>query len=327
MNYLIIGASGHLGVVLAKYLTKKNEYVRVFVRNESSLSYLKGNFNSVSYGDVLDYNSLIKAMDGIDCVFHLAAIISLGDVSYEKMYDVNVIGTKNVIKAAKETGIKKLIYTSSVEAISYKNKETVTNTNKFHVNSKGFYSKTKALASVEVINACTPDFSSIVLSPSGVLGKDVYKKSLIENVIDEFISGRMHMYFKGGFYYVDVLDTVKAMYISSIKSNLKPHYILTGRYLTVKDLLLSMSKVTSRKNTLIRVPRFLVYIGLPIISFLYRIWKLRTIFSSDSLRILCSNVKFDCKDSIEDLDFNPRDPLISLEEEIKFYLDNKELVS
>lgn len=108
MKCLVTGATGHIGNVLVRKLVQKGYDVTAFVFKNENIDYLKDLNIKFKYGDVRDINSLEKAFKGIDTVFHLAGIIEIGNGKKKLIYDVNVEGTKNVVKACKKSRCKKI---------------------------------------------------------------------------------------------------------------------------------------------------------------------------------------------------------------------------
>lgn len=122
MKCVVTGASGHIGNVLVRKLLEKGYEVKAFVKRNENISYLEELNVEICYGDVQDIESLKKAFEGEEIVFHLAGLIDIGNGNKKLMYNVNVEGSKNVVQACKMTGVKRLVYTSSVHAIPEKKK-------------------------------------------------------------------------------------------------------------------------------------------------------------------------------------------------------------
>jgi len=149
---LVTGGAGHLGNVLVRALLEKGEKVRVLVLPGEDVSSLEGlDFETVE-GNILDPVQLRKAVEGVDLVYHMAALVAITSDKYELMYKVNVEGTRNVIEACREMGVRRLVYTSSIHALGRaEGVTTMDETIAFdQVNPSGAYERTKALASALV---------------------------------------------------------------------------------------------------------------------------------------------------------------------------------
>jgi UDP-glucose 4-epimerase len=118
MKILVTGGSGLIGSHLVESLVADGENVRCFVRTTSNLSFISNLDIDIVYGDLKDFESLRKATEGIDIVYHLAAISRLHlNMPLQEYQAVNVEGTRNVLEASRIAGVKKIIYTSSIEAV------------------------------------------------------------------------------------------------------------------------------------------------------------------------------------------------------------------
>ncbi|MCL4823329.1 MAG: NAD-dependent epimerase/dehydratase family protein, partial [Anaerolineales bacterium] len=115
--WLVTGATGHIGNVLVRKLLERGEKVRALILPGESREPLKGLDVEAVEGDVLNLDSLFEPLRGVKGIFHLAGVISIMPGPDPFVRKVNVEGTKNVLKAARETGVKKMVYTSSIHAI------------------------------------------------------------------------------------------------------------------------------------------------------------------------------------------------------------------
>ena len=111
---LVTGATGHIGYALLKELVDSGEKVRILIRKDSK------QFDGIDcekvYGDVTDLDALLNAFEDVDVVYHLAGIIDINADQEDMIWNVNVGGTKNVVQACEEKGVRRLIYASSVDA-------------------------------------------------------------------------------------------------------------------------------------------------------------------------------------------------------------------
>ena len=107
MKCVVTGATGHIGNVLVRKLVEKGYEVTAFVRNTEKAEYLKNLDIKFAYGDVRNIESLERAFNGAEIVFHLAGIIDIGNGNKKTMYEVNVEGSKNVVKACKKMNVRR----------------------------------------------------------------------------------------------------------------------------------------------------------------------------------------------------------------------------
>lgn len=116
MRALVTGATGFLGSTLSRHLSQAGDHVRVLVRPTSDRSRLAGIDVEVAEGDVTDERSVAAALDGVDAVFHTAALVQFGSGDRDRMWQVNVEGTRNVVGGACERGVL-AVHVSSVAAL------------------------------------------------------------------------------------------------------------------------------------------------------------------------------------------------------------------
>ena len=125
MTVVVTGASGHLGINLVRALVADKRPVRVLVHVNHKT--LEGLGVEIVQGNVSDIESLNRAFDGADVVYHLAGRISLLKSDWPLVEKVNVLGTRNVIEACRRTGVKRLVHFSSIHALQQEPLDTPVN--------------------------------------------------------------------------------------------------------------------------------------------------------------------------------------------------------
>ena len=218
-NYVITGATGHLGNVVVKMLVEKNKKVKVLLLPEEDLSPIKDLDIEIEYGDVRDKEFLSKNINSGDIVIHMAGIIDVSSKKNNLLRDVNINGTKNVADVCLEKGAK-LVYTSSVHTIPASEKEFVLlkEPTEFDENKiVGAYAKSKTVATKYVFDKCKEGLQAVVVYPSGIIGPYDYKISDIAQVIIDHINGKLLAYVKGGYNFVDVRDVAKGVILDYLR--------------------------------------------------------------------------------------------------------------
>ena len=172
---LVTGGTGFLGAYIIKNLVQKGHAVRV-IRRSANLPFFisKDIWNKVEWvdGDIMDVVALAEAMQGMDAVVHSAAIVSFVKTNREEMYRVNIEGTANVINAALEAGVKRLLHVSSVAALGRTMAaSTVTEEKKWEENSNNtHYAITKHKAEIEVWRGFAEGLEGVIINPGTILG-------------------------------------------------------------------------------------------------------------------------------------------------------------
>ncbi|MCL5072086.1 MAG: NAD(P)H-binding protein, partial [Actinobacteria bacterium] len=114
--HVVTGATGHVGNVIVRELLARGKTVKALIRKTSNKAVLEGLKVEKALGNILDLDSLLKAFRHAEVVFHSAAEISILSGRNKLIYETNVEGTRNVIKACIMCGVKRLIYISSIHA-------------------------------------------------------------------------------------------------------------------------------------------------------------------------------------------------------------------
>lgn len=229
-----------LGGHLIRELLRENSEVAAIKRKSSETQSLKSIFgfygddvedlyNRITWieADVEDYYALCKAFEGIKYVYHCAARVNLGK-NDNKMFEVNVGGTKNVVDAALINKVRKLCFVSSIAALSDGNgqNEIDEETPAVHNNTNTIYGESKRLAELEIKKGIDKGLDSVIVNPGVILGYSKEMKG--SGVLFERVKKGMPFYTNGLTGYVAVQDVAKAM-ILLMKSDISDErYVLTA---------------------------------------------------------------------------------------------------
>lgn len=320
---VVTGASGHIGYPLILKLLEKGEEVRILIRSDEA------RFNALDvtkvYGDVTDKNSLLRAFKGADYVYHLAGVISV-DTNYSPVvWSVNVDGTKNVIEACKESGVKRLIYASSVDAYPpLPSHKEMTELSRFNPNAvTGTYAKSKAVSTNMVFDAQSDDLDVVVTYPGACLGPYDYKVSEIGQIVRMYMKKMFPITMSFGHYnFVDVRDVADGMYNAAHKGIPGTGYILTNAVITVDQLLSLLASKTGISKGKISIPQGLANFGAVFAEGFYKISKKDPLFTRYTLRKLVSNANFSHAKAAEELGYNPRPLYDSVSDMVDWIREN-----
>ena len=195
-NCLVIGGNGQLGRAIVKQLVQKKKSVRVLDLDE----YDDEEDVDIIVGDLCDEETMAKACDGIDTVFHTASVVYDFTSPDSIFYKVNVEGNRNVIKACQEAGVKRLVYSSSRDVIRTKNEPHFDLKEKDAPYPKKLpkdaYSRTKIIAEKEIRSANSSTLATCALRPTGIWGP--YDSHQIPNVLKRYKAGKNYRFGKKG---------------------------------------------------------------------------------------------------------------------------------
>ena len=258
-KYLITGATGFLGRTVLAQLKDAKPEIRALVMDGDPLARELPQNVRVMAGDVCDEAALERFFAGADehtCVIHCAGMISVATHPGDRIYRVNVDGTKNVLKRCRELGIGKLVYVSSVHAIPEKPKGMeIAETTVFSPELvKGDYAKSKAMATALVLQAAKEGLNASVVFPSGIIGPGDLGKGSITNMLLSFLAGKLPLAVRGGYDFVDVRDVASGV-VACAEHGLPGHgYILSGHYATIRDILELVKKTVNLRRSVSYLP-------------------------------------------------------------------------
>lgn len=309
--YIVTGANGFLGNTVVKKLPKDSE-VRALILPGDRPDALAGTGCKIYEGDVTNPQTLTDIFDvppGAEVyVIHCAALVYTKSKYDGRVYDVNVNGVRNVAKKAAEKGAK-LIYISSVHAIPEQPENTViTETYDFDPDKvTGLYAKTKAEAAAFVLEeTARGHINACILHPSGIIGPNDYGRSHLTQLIYDFTAGKLRFCVKGGYDFADVRDVADGVVNACNKGENGECYILSNRYVKVKDLLDTVSSFTGIKKVAM-LPMKLAKLTAPLAEKYYEILRQPPLYSKYSLYTLGSNSNFSCAKAKEKLGYKTRD--------------------
>lgn len=258
---LVTGGTGFLGSYIIKELIEKKYAVRAIKRNTSKLPlYIPPEiFDKVEWigGDILDIVSLEEAMTGVDAVIHSAAMVSFYKADRKQMYQVNIQGTSNVVNAALEKNISRLIHISSVAALGRTRTESHINEEKKWHESKNntHYAITKYRAEMEVWRAIGEGLNAVIVNPSTVLGYGDWNNSSCR--IFKIVYDGFQWYTTGINGFVDIEDVAKAIVLLMESNVSEQRFILSGENLSFQQLLNSIADGFGKKHPIHRATPFL----------------------------------------------------------------------
>lgn len=256
---LVTGANGLVGSYLCRYLVQKGESVRALKREKSDLRLVADIVNKIEWveGDVTDINSLEDAMQGIDHVYHAAAVISYVKKQRSHLMHINVEGTANMVNVALNSNIKKFLQVSSIAAIgknSFNNDVYETNTWEKNKHTSD-YSISKYLAEREVWRGIAEGLNAVIINPSVIIGAgnwDNGSSKLFKTVYSGF-----KFYTTGTTGYVDVRDVVQIAHTLMHSEISAERFILSSEDMVFRDYFYMIADALGKKRPSIKANAFL----------------------------------------------------------------------
>ena len=261
MTTLITGATGFLGSAVARLILEDGQQLRTLLRSCSDTSNIDGLDVERTIGDLNDVASLKKALRGCDTLYHVAADYRLWNPKPQKIYKTNVEGTRNLMRAAGEAGVKRIVYTSSVATLGL-HKGGMPADEDLPVSLEdmiGHYKRSKYLAEEVVCELINRDgLPVVIVNPSTPIGARDIKPTPTGRIIVDFVNGRMPAYVDTGLNLVHVDDCACGHLLAFKHGKVGERYILGGEDLTLREILLALGRITGRSTPGVRLPNRLL---------------------------------------------------------------------
>ena len=322
--WLVTGATGHVGNVLVRKLLERGEKVRALLLPGECRESISGLNVEAFEGDVLNLDSVFQSMRGVRGIFHLAGIISIMPGSNSFVHKVNVDGTKNILRAAMESGIRKLIYTSSIHAIRRVESGVIDETVPYDINnSYGTYDRSKAEATLDVLNAARSGLEAVVACPTGVIGPFDFRRSMMGAVIHDAAVAKPALYVDGAYDFVDVRDVADGLIAAAENGKRGESYILSGQKITVRYMLETVREITGKNFFQKKIPFDLAKFAALFTPMYYQFANATPRFTPYSLEVLQSNSNISHAKATQELGYSPRSLYESIKDTVRWFLEKK----
>jgi dihydroflavonol-4-reductase len=261
MKCFVTGATGFLGSHVARQLQTNGADLRLLVRTSSQT----GNIDDLQaervLGDLRDGESLKRGMDGCEFVFHVAADYRLWAVNGQELYQSNVDGTRNILQAARDSGVRRVVYTSSVATMGFGDNGHLTDEDGPVAlsNMIGDYKRSKFMAEQLVIEAARGAQDVVMVNPTTPIGERDIKPTPTGQIVVDFLKRKFPAYVDTGLNLVDVKDCAEGHLLAMEKAKPGERYILGAENLTLKQILDKLAAITGLPSPSIRLPYAIAY--------------------------------------------------------------------
>ncbi len=321
MRALVTGASGFVGAAVVRALLREDWQVRVLVRGSSDRSNLRNPALEVVVGDLTDRSSLERA--SVDCaaLFHVAADYRLGAPDPQQLYHTNVEGTRNVLLAARQAGVDRIVYTSSVATMgipvdgSPGDEQTPVGL----AAMIGHYKRSKFLAEQVVLEAANSGLSVVIVNPSTPVGPGDVKPTPTGQVVLDAASGRMPAYVDTGLNIVHVDDVGAGHLLAFHRGRVGERYILGGEDMTLREILEHIARLVGRRPPRIRLPYGAVLPIAYVAEALAKVSGRSGRVTLEGVRMSRKHMFFSSAKAVRDLGYRWRPPIEAFEDAVRWF--------
>lgn len=321
MKALVTGATGFVGAAVVRALLNSGVNVRVIARQGSDPSNLRSVQVEQVLGDLRDKTSLREALRGCRHLYHVAAHYALWARDPSIFYDINVVGTRNLLEAAREVGIERTVYCSTIGAIGLPpggglgTEETPVSLEQM----AGHYKRSKYLAEQEVHKLAKDGLPVVIVNPSAPVGERDVKPTPTGQIIVDFMKGRMPAYIETGMNIIDVDDVATGHLLAMEKGRQGERYILGSTNLLLREVFEILSELTGVKAPALKLPRGAVLPLAYLNHWFANLTGLPPRIPLEGVKMAKYKMHYDCSKAVRELGLPQNPPEIALEKAVRWF--------
>jgi dihydroflavonol-4-reductase len=322
---LVTGASGFIGSATVRALLSSGYRVRALVEPERSDDNLEGLDVERVVGDIRDAAVVDTAVEGVSVVFHLAAIYRFWAADPDLFYDVNVGGTMNVLRAAREANCRRVVYTSTVGTIGVAQPDRLASERSLvHFEHLfGHYKRSKYLAEHEVLRAGASGLPVVLVHPTFPVGEGDSAPTPTGRTIVEFLNGRIPAYVDTALNVVHVDDVARGHVLAAERGALGRSYILGGENMSLREMLATLGDISGLPAPRVRLTPGMV---LPIVRtaewFQARMLRREPTLPSEPVRMATTRMEYDDGRARTELGYSSVPARDALERAVRWFVDH-----
>ena len=242
---LLTGATGFVGAHLARGLAERGDDLRVTVAGGSDVRPLAGLDVEQARCDLLDRRALRRVLKGVERVFHAAQMVSLRRQDAERLFEINVGGTRTVLEECLRADVERVVLTSSAASVGPARRgETADETQLFTAGHLGIpYVNSVHEAEVEALRLAAKGLPVVCVNPALTFGPGDYEVTSTR-LVRSFLLGRVPAYADGGINVVDVRDVAQGHLLADERGSVGERYILGGRNFTFDRLFADLGRIS-----------------------------------------------------------------------------------
>jgi dihydroflavonol-4-reductase len=321
---LVTGATGFVGSAVARRLLAEGFAVRVLARPGSDRRNLAGIEVEVAEGSLTDAASLQRACAGCAALFHVAADYRTWAPRPQELYEANVEGSRALMRAALQAGVRRVVYTSSVAVLGIPKDGTPgdESTPVTVDDMIGHYKRSKYLAEEAVREFVGQGLQVVIVNPSTPIGPRDLKPTPTGRIVVDAASGKMPAYVDTGLNIVHVDDVAEGHWLAYGKGRVGERYVLGGTDMSLRRILETIADIVGRQPPKIRLPHAAVMPVAYVAEGLARLTGKPPVATVEEVRMSKKLMFFSSAKAQRELGYRIRPAREALEDAVRWYRDN-----
>jgi dihydroflavonol-4-reductase len=325
MKTLVTGGTGFIGANVIRALLNRGAEVRALVRPRSDTRNLDPLDVELVAGDLRDRGSLEAAIDGCDTLYHVAAMYALWVENPRDIYASNVTGTANILEAAMQAGVQRVVYTSSVATIGLP-KDGSPGTESVPLPPEDLvsdYKRSKYLAEQEALKYARQGLPVVIVNPSFPVGAWDVKPTPSGQIIVNFLRGKIPAYVDTGLNVIDVEDVALGHLMAAEKGRVGERYILGHANLTLPELFRLLEQISGMKAPRFRLPYGVAYFAACVSEGVARTITHKPPFATRAgVKLARKRMFFDASKAVEELGLPQTPALEALSKAVRWFREH-----
>lgn len=325
MTALVTGAAGFIGSAVVRHLLAQGEKVRVFVRPSSDRRNLQDLDIEIADGDLTDRRSIDRAIAGCDSLFHVAADYRLWVPNPAAMFAANVEGTRHMMNAAGEAGVRRIVYTSSVATLGLPKSGLSADEDSpaTEADMIGPYKQSKRAAELVVKEMIAKSgLPAVIVHPSTPIGPRDVKPTPTGKIVVDAARGRMPGFVDTGLNVVHVDDVAIGHLLAFEKGRIGDQFILGSENLTLAEILAIVARLTHRRAPTLKIPHDVVMPIAGLAEFWARVTGGEPFATRDGVRLARKKMFFTSDRAIRELGYRPRPAETAIADAVAWFGQN-----